>query len=91
MDPAGPAVPELGDLHPGGGAPDPAETDPAGRARGLVLVTVDTLRADHVAAYGGPVPTPALDALARQGVLLEHACTPVPSTGPVSTTFLASS
>ena len=33
-------------------------------ARNVVLVTIDTLRADHVGAYGGPVPTPALDALA---------------------------
>jgi arylsulfatase A-like enzyme len=50
--------------------------------RRIVLVTIDTLRADHVGAYGGPVPTPAIDALAGDGVLLLEACTPVPSTGP---------
>jgi arylsulfatase A-like enzyme len=57
-----------------------AETSgPPGR---VLLVTIDTLRADHVGAYGGPVPTPAIDALAREGVLLLEACTPTPSTGP---------
>lgn len=58
------------------GAAPPA---PVGR---ILLVTIDTLRADHVGAYGGPVPTPAIDALARDGVLLLEACTPMPSTGP---------
>ncbi len=48
----------------------------------LVLVTLDTLRADHVGAYGAPLATPALDALAEQGVLLEDAFTPTPTTGP---------
>jgi arylsulfatase A-like enzyme len=56
-----------------------AGSTPAAR---LVLVTVDTLRADHVGAYGGPVGTPALDGLARDGVLVDGACTPTPSTGP---------
>ncbi len=51
-------------------------------ARRVVLVTIDTLRADHVGAYGGPVATPAIDELAREGVLLGDACTPTPSTGP---------
>ncbi len=57
-------------------------------ARNVVLVTIDTLRADHVGAYGGPVPTPALDALAADGVLLENACTPTPSTGPALASLL---
>jgi arylsulfatase A-like enzyme len=52
---------------------------PVGR---ILLVTIDTLRADHLGAYGGPVPTPAIDALAGDGVLLLEACTPTPSTGP---------
>jgi arylsulfatase A-like enzyme len=51
-------------------------------ASSLVLITVDTLRADHVAAYGGPVATPALDRLAAEGVLVERAFTPTPTTGP---------
>jgi len=48
----------------------------------LVLVTVDTLRADVLGPYGGPVPTPAFDRLAREGVVVEGACTPIPSTAP---------
>jgi arylsulfatase A-like enzyme len=50
--------------------------------RGLVLVTVDTLRADHVSPYGGIVPTPAFETLAREGALAEQAYTPTPSTAP---------
>jgi choline-sulfatase len=50
--------------------------------RGLVLVTVDTLRADHVSSYGGVVPTPAFETLAREGTLIEQAYTPTPSTAP---------
>jgi arylsulfatase A-like enzyme len=56
--------------------------------RGILLVTIDTLRADHVGAYGAPFPTPALDALAAEGVLLEQACTPTPSTGPAHASLL---
>ena len=40
----------------------------------LVLVSIDSLRADHVGCYGYPHPTtPALDALARGGVRFETA------------------
>jgi len=62
-----------------------AEGRPAGLdapPRGLVLVTVDTLRADHVGPYGGIVPTPAFETLAREGALAEQAYTPTPSTAP---------
>lgn len=39
----------------------------------VLFVTIDTLRADYVSAYGAPLEsTPHLDALARQGVLLEN-------------------
>jgi arylsulfatase A-like enzyme len=40
----------------------------------LVVVLVDTLRADHLGAYGYPRPTsPRIDALAREGVVFERA------------------
>ncbi len=42
-------------------------------ARHVVLVTMDTLRADHVGAYGGDVATPHLDRLAAAGALVEQA------------------
>jgi arylsulfatase A-like enzyme len=41
----------------------------AGRARpNIVLVIIDTLRADYVSAYGGRAHTPNIDSLAARGV-----------------------
>ncbi len=37
----------------------------------IVLVVIDTLRRDHVGAYGGPARTPVLDALAARGQRFE--------------------
>ena len=54
----------------------------------VLLVSIDTLRADHVGAYGGRVPTRAMDALAREGVLFEESYTPTPSTGPAHVSLL---
>jgi choline-sulfatase len=55
----------------------------------LLLVTIDTLRADHVGAYGyGLASTPVLDALARRGARFEHAESAVPLTGPSHSTIL---
>lgn len=56
----------------------------------LLLVVVDTLRADHVSALGyGRPTTPTLDALVRQGVLFEqataHSSWTVPSMGTLLT------
>jgi len=48
----------------------------------VLVVTIDTLRADHVSAYGGPVPTPGIDGVGSAGALFLDACTPTPSTGP---------
>ena len=49
----------------------------------LVLVSIDTLRADHLPAYGyRRVETPAIDALAADGVLFEHAWAHSPQTLP---------
>jgi arylsulfatase A-like enzyme len=45
-----------------------------GEKRGVILISVDTLRRDHVGAYGYPKPTtPTLDALAKAGVLADDA------------------
>jgi arylsulfatase A-like enzyme len=47
----------------------------------VVLITIDTLRADHVGAYGyGRATTPALDALAAEGTLFENGWAHAPST-----------
>ncbi len=49
--------------------------------RDVLLVTIDALRADHVGAYGYPRPTtPHIDALAKQGVVFEHAYAATPHT-----------
>jgi arylsulfatase A-like enzyme len=55
----------------------------------LLLVTVDTLRADRVGAYGDALArTPHMDALARGGVLFARAYTPAPLTLPAHATLL---
>lgn len=49
----------------------------------LVLITLDTTRADFVGAYHeGNARTPALDALAAQGILFENANALIPITLP---------
>ena len=55
----------------------------------VLLVTIDTLRADRVGAYGArDVATPTLDALAARGVLFEEAMASVPLTLPSHTSIL---
>jgi len=55
----------------------------------VLLVTVDTLRADRVGAYGDAAArTPRLDALAREGTLFEAAFSPVPLTLPAHATLI---
>ncbi|MGE5278111.1 MAG: sulfatase-like hydrolase/transferase, partial [Acidobacteriota bacterium] len=49
----------------------------------IILISVDTLRADHLPAYGyRGVETPNLDALARDAVVFENAYSQVPLTLP---------
>jgi arylsulfatase A-like enzyme/Tfp pilus assembly protein PilF len=55
----------------------------------LLLITIDTLRADRVGAYGAAAgATPVIDALARRGVRFDQAQTAVPLTGPSHATIL---
>lgn len=52
----------------------------------VVVITIDTLRADHLGCYGyKQVRTPNIDALANDGVRFERAFTPVPITLPAHT------
>jgi len=63
-----------------------------GRRPNVLLITIDTLRADHLGAYGYPLPTsPAVDRLAREGVTFENAFTPVPTTAPAIASLLTGS
>jgi arylsulfatase len=51
--------------------------------RHVLLLTVDTLRADHLGAYGYPRATsPVVERLAADGVLFEWAIAQWPKTGP---------
>jgi len=66
--------------------PPVASETPTG-ARSLVLVTIDTLRADRVGAYGWrQARTPAIDAIAARGALFER----VYSAAPITLTSHAS-
>src|SRR5439155_12756436 len=59
-------------------------------ARNLLFVTIDTLRADHVGAYGAKnVATPNIDRIAREGALARHADVQVPLTRPSHITIFS--
>ncbi len=55
----------------------------------LILVTLDTLRRDYVGAYGGPVATPHLDALAHGGLRFDDAWSAANSTLPSHASILS--
>ena len=55
----------------------------------IFLITIDTLRADHVGCYGNAaIKTPALDALAWDGIRFTNAFTPSPLTNTSHTSIL---
>lgn len=59
----------------GGAGGDPVPARVAGRPS-IVLISIDSLRADHVGTYGYERDTtPALDALARESIVFERAYT----------------
>ena len=66
------------------------ETDPRKKpSPNVFLITIDTLRADHVHCYGyGRNQTPALDSLAADGVRFSQAFTPSPITNISHATIL---
>ena len=62
-----------------------------GQAQGynVLLVTLDTVRADHLGFYGDKLAeTPNLDGLASRGVRFDHAVTAAPITLPSHTTMM---
>ena len=73
----GDATPQpLGDPTPFAVVPDAVPGD-----FHVLLLTVDTLRADHMGAYGYERPTsPAMDRIAREGTLFQNAWAHAPST-----------
>lgn len=56
---------------------------PVSEPRCVVLISIDTCRADHLGCYGYSRKTsPNIDALAAEGILFNHAVSPVPLTLP---------
>ena len=69
-------------------APDTHAQSPV-RPTDLILITVDTLRADHVGILGGdPGATPALDELGRSGVTFLDATAHAPLTLPAHASIM---
>jgi hypothetical protein len=57
----------------------------------ILLITIDTLRRDHLGAYGYHRDTsPFIDSLAKKGVMFKHAITPVPQTAGSHASILSS-
>jgi arylsulfatase A-like enzyme/Flp pilus assembly protein TadD len=55
----------------------------------VVLISLDTCRADHLSCYGfGRKTTPNIDAIAQEGVLFENAVSPMPMTLPAHSSML---
>jgi arylsulfatase A-like enzyme len=68
---------------PGGPAEEAAPELPDAKARYIVLITVDTLRADHLQCYGYPRETsPRLNKLTESAVLYRRALSTAPWTLP---------
>ena len=61
-----------------------AATVPPRRPRpNVILITIDTVRADHIGCYGATgIKTPTLDGLGRDGIVFERAISQVPLTWP---------
>ncbi len=56
----------------------------------VVLISIDTLRSDHLPAYGYTrIETPFIDRFRREAILFEHAYTPCPMTLPAHVTELS--
>ena len=63
-----------------------------GNPSNVVVITIDTLRADHLGCYGyRAIETPNLDALALSAARFTHAFTPVPITLPAHTALFTGS
>lgn len=56
----------------------------------VILISIDTLRADHTSLYGYERPTtPYIEALAARGVVFDKAYSQAPNTAPSHTTMLS--
>ena len=70
-------------------APEPDTAKAPASPPNVLLITVDTLRADRLGCYGYEhAHTPHTDRLADEGVRIEHAIAPTPLTLPSHTSIL---
>lgn len=53
------------------GSDEPQGLPGAGTPPNVLLLVVDTLRADHLGAYGASISVPGIDRLAREGITVE--------------------
>jgi arylsulfatase len=90
-DPAGNPAPGFNN-HPAGAVENSlttaagiGEKKPDAPNPNILLIIIDTLRADHLGCYGAEFRTPAIDAIASNGVLFESAYTQIPITLPSHT------
>jgi len=72
-----------------GGQGDPGAADHSGAKPNLILISLDTLRADRLGCYGYDRPTsPCIDALAERGTLFENTVAEAPWTLPAHASML---
>ena len=64
---------------------------PADGLPNIILITIDTLRADHLSSYGYHLKTsPRIDQLAEEGARFEKVYTVIPLTGPSHSSLFTS-
>lgn len=62
---------------------------PSGEGFNVVLISIDTTRADHLGCYGHPtIQTPHIDRLAMEGTTFTECTTPVPITLPAHSSMM---
>jgi len=61
-------------------APTQAGPTPEDPATNLVIISLDTVSAEHMKLYGGPAATPNISAVASKGALFTNAISPFPET-----------
>lgn len=72
----------------GAGTPAVPSVAPVGERPDIVLVTLDTTRADRIGAYGyKDAHTDAIDGIAAKGIRFDHATSPLPLTIPAHSTM----
>ena len=68
-------------------APNSAPDNDTASRPSVLLITLDTTRADHLPPYGGSVPMPVYTQLASQGAIFTRAYSPYPLTIPSHATI----